>query len=265
MTGVTEGIPNMIEGWGRIHMDNVLYFPGDTRELLIEDNFAGLNTGQTWSQDVSIEDPSEPLVVSLVWSDYPGTPGAGRKLVNDLNLVVTGPDATAYKGNVFDSGQSVPGGLADSLNVVENVRVTDPMSGRWTVDVIGYDVPQNPQPFAVVVNGALEAWPPGSDAPESDRLLPGRAFVKASPNPAGRRIEIRYGIPAGYSGPVILSIVDAQGRMVRRLVEKGQTAGTYRVSWEGRDQDGFRVSNGVYFARLRAGSNTTSEKITIER
>lgn len=265
MTGVTAGIPNMIEGWGRIHMDNVLYFPGDTRELLIEDNSTGLNPGQTWSQDVLIENSSEPLVVSLVWSDYPGTPGAGRKLVNDLNLVVTGPDGTPYKGNVFDSGHSVPGGLADSLNVEENVRVTGPMSGRWTVDVIGYDVPQNPQPFAVVVNGALEAWPPGSDAPEIDQLLPGRAFVQAFPNPAGNRIQIRYGIPAGYSGPVILSIVDAQGRMVRTLVEKGQTAGEYRVSWEGRDQDGFPVSNGVYFARLWAGPNTTSEKITIGR
>lgn len=264
MSGVTLGVPNMTEGWGRILMDNVLYFPGDTRELLVEDNRTGLATGEPWSMDFTIESSGEPLVASLVWSDYPGSPGAGRKLVNDLNLVVTAPDGTVYKGNVFSDGQSVPGGVADDLNVEEGVRLNAPAPGDWTVEVTGFNVPHNPQPFAVVLNGAFATWPTGG-VPEPGSAVPDRALVQTYPNPVGNLTSIQYAIPGGYVGPVVLSIVDVQGRVVRTLVDKGQTGGEYRVTWEGLDQSGSAVPSGIYFARLSAGSHTAVAKLVVER
>ena len=88
-----------------------------------------------------------------MWSDYPSTEAASANLVNDLNLKVTAPGGQVYLGNVFSGGWSVTGGSADSVNNVENVYVQSAAAGTWTVEVIGANVPQGPQPFALVVDG----------------------------------------------------------------------------------------------------------------
>ncbi|MCG6983321.1 MAG: PKD domain-containing protein, partial [Deltaproteobacteria bacterium] len=114
------------------------------------------------------------LKVTLVWSDYPSATGVSRNLVNDLDLKVTSPQGTIYKGNVFSGGWSVTGGTEDRLNNVENVYVQSPAAGTWTVEVTGFNVPYGPQPFALVVDGAdtnrppvatLIATPTAGDAP----------------------------------------------------------------------------------------------------
>ncbi|MDH3329291.1 MAG: hypothetical protein OEM01_08670, partial [Desulfobulbaceae bacterium] len=73
----------------------------------------------------------------------------------DLDLLVTSPDGTIYRGNVFNDGISLPGGSADELNVVEQVFMPTVQAGDYTVTVTGYNIPFGPQPFAVVVTGAV--------------------------------------------------------------------------------------------------------------
>ncbi len=87
-----------------------------------------------------------PLRITLAWSDYPGTVGAARALVNDLDLEVTAPNGTVYYGN--------GGATADRVNVIETVFLESVSSGVYTVRVKGYNVPQGgTQPFAVVASG----------------------------------------------------------------------------------------------------------------
>jgi hypothetical protein len=80
-------------------------------------------------------------------------------LVNDLDLEVSGPGGAFYRGNVFGRGWSVAGGLRDNTNNVENVFVPSPAAGSWTVTVRAYNVPQGPQPFALVAAGQLGSAP----------------------------------------------------------------------------------------------------------
>ena len=91
----------------------------------------------------------------MVWSDYPSTDAATVNLVNDLDLEVTAPGGAVYRGNVFSGGWSAAGGTADRRNNVENVYVQAPAVGTWTVTVKGYNVPNGPQPFALVVDGSF--------------------------------------------------------------------------------------------------------------
>ncbi len=265
----TSDIPNNNEGWGRILLDGALYFDGDTRELIANDVAPGLSTGGTWEDDFAIDAGSEPLVVTLVWTDYPGTDGSGVKLVNDLDLVVVAPNGTQYLGNVFSSGLSAPGGSADRRNVEECVRLNNPAMGTWTVRVHGYNVPHAPQPFAVVLNGAFENWPPGgfSGAGETarDRRWGSAGSIAVAPNPTIGLATLQYAVPSGYVGPVAVQIVDVTGRVVRSLVEKGQRSGAYSVSWDGADDLGQPVADGVYFARMIAGSETATTKIVLQR
>jgi len=263
----TANIPNNDEGWGRILVDQSLYFDGDTRELVAIDLSPGLSTGGTWSLDLRVDSSSEPLSAALVWTDYPGTAGSGVKLVNDMDLTVTAPGGTVYKGNVFSAGWSAAGGSADRRNVEECVRVNSPATGRWTFQVSGYNVPQSPQPVALVVNGAFADWPPvpfsGTGDPGERRAV--GAAVTAFPNPAAGLVSLQYSVPSGSDGPVELAIIDASGRVVRQLVAKGQRAGTYTVTWDGRDDLRQPAASGIYFARLTAGGTVTTGRVIYEK
>lgn len=156
MTGIA-GYPSDQEGWGRVLLDNALFFSGDTRGMVIRDlrHDRGLNTGE--DDDFSVPVMSnERLNVTLVWTDVAATAGANVASVNDLDLEVIGPDMTVYKGNVFANGQSVSGGTRDDRNNVEQVQLAMPAAGDWTIRVKGTAVNMDgPQGYAVVVTGAL--------------------------------------------------------------------------------------------------------------
>jgi len=140
-----QPIPNSHEGWGRVNLGNVA---ADGREFY---DGASISTGGTaaYTFDVS---GGQPFKVSLVWSDYPASTTAAVALVNDLDLVVSGPGGTFY-GNVFSGGWSQTGGSADRINNVENAYIQSAAAGTWTVQVKGFNTPYGPQPFALVVDG----------------------------------------------------------------------------------------------------------------
>lgn len=146
-------IPNVHEGWGRIDLARATdgsyqFFDGDS-----------LGTGGSMIYNFGVSTAGQPFKVTLVWSDYPSTESAGVNLVNDLDLLVTAPNGTQYRGNVFSGGWSQSGGSVDRLNNVENVYVLSAAAGMWTVQVQGYNAPNGPQPFALVVDGAFGSAP----------------------------------------------------------------------------------------------------------
>jgi hypothetical protein len=142
-------IPNNHEGWGRVDLANAT----DGSHQYVDET-TGLTTGGSSTYQYSVA-PGGPFKVTLVWSDYPSATGVSKNLVNDLNLVVTSPGGTIYFGNVFSGGWSIPSGSPDQTNNVENVYVQSPEAGNWTVRMEGSNVPQGPQPFALVVDGTF--------------------------------------------------------------------------------------------------------------
>jgi Subtilase family len=157
MTGVAQPIPSNCQGWGRILLDNGLYFPGDARRLWVSDDSVGFpmgSSGETRSYDFSVNSASVPFKVSLVWTDFPSTPAADPHLNDDLDLEVVGPGGT-FLGNVFSGGQSTAGGSPDQRNTVEQVLRLAPAPGPYTVSVRSVSVPDGPQPFALVVTGDI--------------------------------------------------------------------------------------------------------------
>jgi len=55
-----------------------------------------------------------------------------------------------------------------------------------------------------------------------------------------------------HAGSIDLSIFDAAGRFVRRLVSGAVEPGRNQVVWDGRNQRGGPVGSGVYLVRLEA-------------
>ena len=62
---------------------------------------------------------------------------------------------------------------------------------------------------------------------------------------------------------MLLRIYDASGREVRTLVDGAQAAGRRSAVWDGRDDTGLPVASGVYYARLDAGSQRFTRKMTL--
>jgi subtilisin family serine protease len=157
----TPDVPNIHEGWGRINTTNVIA-PGVERQVVDQSVlFAG--TGDQLQVTVAVDDPGQPLKVTLAWSDAPGAVGANPALVNDLDLTVdTG--GGVYLGNVFTAGWSATGGSADARNNLENVFVQNPgpiaVITIDAVNVAGDGVPYNgdltDQDFALVCTNCVE-------------------------------------------------------------------------------------------------------------
>jgi len=161
--GTIKRIPSMDQGWGRVHLENALYFSGDARRTRLWDvrNADGLTTGQQAEYTINVTANTQPLKVHLVWSDPESTTLASVNLVNNLDLEVVNPSGTVYKGNVFATGQSTTGGTADVLNNVEGFVLSSPATGSWTLRVKATSVPgtgtapnSNRQGYALVATYA---------------------------------------------------------------------------------------------------------------
>uniref|UniRef100_A0A7C4CF21 Peptidase S8/S53 domain-containing protein n=1 Tax=candidate division WOR-3 bacterium TaxID=2052148 RepID=A0A7C4CF21_UNCW3 len=148
-------VPDNNIGWGRVNLDSSLHFAGEASKLWVNDDTVGLNTGDSALFTLNVVDGSQPFRVALCWSDYPGVMQAQRIIVNDLNLTVIAPNGDTFKGSVYSGGQSVTGGVYDSLNVEECTRRNSPVTGIWTIKVKARNVPQGPQPFALAAIGAF--------------------------------------------------------------------------------------------------------------
>jgi hypothetical protein len=83
------------------------------------------------------------------------------------------------------------------------------------------------------------------------------------PNPFRTHLAVRYSL--GASAHASLSIHDLTGRQIRVLVNSQQKPGRYSVTWNGRDQVGRNLANGVYFCRFTAGDCQATEKLVLER
>ncbi len=96
-----------------------------------------------------------PLRLTLAWTDYPGSLNASKALVNDLDLEVIAPNGTHYYGNqgVYQSGPCLRDGKWDACNNVEGVIIPQAPYGTYRIIVRAHNVPQGPQPFALVVRG----------------------------------------------------------------------------------------------------------------
>jgi hypothetical protein len=186
MTGTGTGpIPDECQGWGRVLLDDALFFTGQARRLLAFDDagFARGAAGQTRTFTVQVT-AGQSLRAALVWTDFPSTPAASVNLNNDLDLEVTGPAGT-FRGNVLTNGQSTTGGAADRRNNVEQVALAAPAAGTYTVTVRAFNVPSSAQPFALVLTGGVTSGGGGGNPPEvifSDDFEQDRGWTA---NPAG--------------------------------------------------------------------------------
>jgi subtilisin family serine protease len=143
-----------IQGWGRVNLTNSVPEMLATQpegnwpiRFFDQNPTNAVATGQTKSWEVTLSTNAQrlPFRATLVWTDPPGNPNAGIKLVNDLDLVVSntvthqiyyGNDiAISSDFNQVNETNSTP--VRDVINNVENVFLREALGSNFVVSVIG--------------------------------------------------------------------------------------------------------------------------------
>jgi hypothetical protein len=175
--------PTPKSGFGRLQLDTALKLrpasasPLDELEMFVVDQAemraggfhaycfrvrdspqAAASSGQAFLPSSSSS--SLPFRATLVWSDPPAALSAAWLLINDLDLSVSDPSSNAV--HVGNAHYGDPSPQYDTVNNVEQVTLpadSIPPGTLLSVHVRGAHVPQGPQPYALVVTGAMDPLP----------------------------------------------------------------------------------------------------------
>jgi subtilisin-like proprotein convertase family protein len=173
-----------------------------------------LATGQSKTRFFTVSEDGRtlPLRVTLVWTDPPGNPAAGVKLVNDLDLVVTNLNDPAnpivYYGNNFPAGQFTAGVGTNSapnpdlVNNVENVYINADLGSNYSVTVTARRVNVNAvtaHPNGIVQDYALVISSGGGEAGDALSLVTDSPIVGTNANFAAVTVITNIFVGDGFS------------------------------------------------------------------
>ncbi|MCQ4166758.1 S8 family serine peptidase, partial [Tahibacter harae] len=163
MTGSGAGTsPGQSQGWGRILLDDSLYFNGDGLRLYVHDAPTGLQTSGVDTHTLNVA-AGQPLNVTLTWTDVAAAVNANPALVNSLRLEVVAPNGDVWTQKLpsgvsvsnANPSQSTTTTNYDNRNNVHRISFASPAAGTYTVRVRGINVPTGPQKYALAASGAF--------------------------------------------------------------------------------------------------------------
>jgi photosystem II stability/assembly factor-like uncharacterized protein len=207
--------------------------------------------------------------------------------------VVGGNDRNmqAYVGKTTDGGVNWSGQLVSTAGMLRAVHFVGPEQGwavgkfgtilhtsdggtDWLSQVSGVDSTLFDVDFADSLNGmasgddAIIFTSDGGNTWQHSRVgIVSPQFAPRSPQFAVRclpslcRSQAAISAELPQDAQVDVAVFNQQGRRVRTLYAGRQGRGRFSLTWDGADQQGIPVSDGVYLVRLVAGSRAASDKI----
>lgn len=111
--------------------------------------------------------------------------------------------------------------------------------------------------IAVLPFGTVQVSQQQTTTVNQETILPNSFVLEQNyPNPFNPETMIHYTI--SQSGPVTLTVYDAVGRMVERLVDQIQASGSYTYRFAAAS-----MSSGLYFVELQSGMKKRSKKMIL--
>lgn len=219
LTGENAGgnLPSERQGWGRANLTRAF---DDAKRILMDQSRLFTESGQTFELQGSLAERSRPLLVTLAWTDAPGTLAGGAS-VNDLDLELQVGGVTVYRGNNFTDAVSNDGGNVDRLNNVESIflpasAVPEGSQGNFKIivraaNIAGDGVPGNEnaldQDFALVVYNVTDpVRVPPPPPPKTVPIISNATYVKKRITITGREFTR-------------LALVEINGKIIERQFE----------------------------------------------
>ena len=81
------------------------------------------------------------------------------------------------------------------------------------------------------------------------------------PNPFNPTTTISFNLPS--DSDVSIDVYNVKGQKVKTLVNQKMVAGNNNVIWNGDDNNGSKVSSGIYFYKVKTNQATAMKKIML--
>jgi hypothetical protein len=236
---------------------------------------AGWDIALTESDHVCVAGYTESPDFPITFRDYQMKPIWSR----DIFVLQTNFTGSALKYSTLLGGSDQDRAFDIAVDRFDNIYVTG--------STASFDFPTTPDAFDSTYHGGsywgdafvLKLNPTGSVLLYSTYLggksiftpvisgdpqtqLPETCVLHQNyPNPFNPDTQIRYQIP--QDSHVTLKIFNIIGQEIVTLVDDDLTAGSYTITWSGRDAQGSEVAAGIYFCNMKAGRFIQTRKMLL--
>jgi flagellar hook assembly protein FlgD len=93
--------------------------------------------------------------------------------------------------------------------------------------------------------------------------IDGKLLITSYPNPFNQITCIEYEIKRTCQ--VQAWIFDIHGKKIKSLISETLPAGRYRLIWNGENDNGERLSSGIYYCTMQTGEKTGALKLILIR
>lgn len=205
--------PDYFYGWGRVNAYRAMKVLEDGRYLM-----DSIDQGNTNTHTITVPAGVQQMRVMIYWPDVGGVAGSTHNLVNDMDLTVTDPSSTVNLPLILNptptvaalSANAVPG--IDTLNNAEQVTITSPVAGTYTITVSGTEIPMGPQRYFMVYEFFMDdikvTYPNGNEGyvPGEQEVIRWDAYGTSGP------FNIDYSLDNGATWNIITSGLGATVR-----------------------------------------------------
>ncbi|MCF7920384.1 MAG: T9SS type A sorting domain-containing protein [Candidatus Cloacimonetes bacterium] len=94
-----------------------------------------------------------------------------------------------------------------------------------------------------------------------EEIVPPQYNLYCYPNPFNPELTVSFSLEETQD--VELEIFNIRGQKVKRLVDELFRPSDYNIVWNGTDDNGNKVSSGVYFIRLQVGEDIVNDKVIL--
>lgn len=206
------------------------------------DAIGGLQFSLHSSSDVILSDPQRgDRVLASSWIVDFYKPN--DTTINFLIMSAQQQSLASGSGSLVKFSYERAGAAEESSITMTNVLVVNPKDDSVSITVEGLHWSNRP---AV------------ADANTDNHLF---SLGQNYPNPFNPTTHIAYQL--NQAARVRLSIFDASGHEVARLVDQYEGVGEFNVIWNSKESNGRVVPSGMYFARLTVGNESTTRKLIL--
>jgi len=183
--------------------------------------------------------PYTPVATYAYAGQYSGTNDIIRYEYGDGHVVLTGTHPECRAGTVEDwlSWDNYDSSDNPITNPDNPWMLVDSLFDKWLAPC---------EPGAGVPDGISDTG--------SRRIL-----ISATPNPFRDRILLAVHLSSPR--PVQIRVYDVRGALVGSVADRQLGTGNHQFTWDGTDDRGRKVPQGVYFVRLKSEGRVESEKV----
>jgi hypothetical protein len=101
----------------------------------------------------------------------------------------------------------------------------------------------------------------GINDPKFNAVIKNFNLLKSYPNPFNSSTTMTYVLED--TGPVKISIIDMNGKIIKSLPAESQSPGEHTLTWDGTNATGKKAQPGIYFCTVKFNNQLQTNKMVL--